>query len=101
MNKVFGLLGICMKAGKLLAGTDLVLEEMAKNNVKLLIIANDASEKTIKNIIYYANKYNVENLIYGSIDDLSKAIGKYNKAIIGIKDENLANALKKAITEDK
>ncbi len=57
----------------------------------------DASEKTIKNIKYYCNKENVEIFVYGTIFENSKAIGKQNKAIIGIKDKNLAEAIKKVI----
>ena len=57
----------------------------------------DASEKTIKNIKYYCNKENVEIIIFGTISENSKSIGKQNKAIIGIKDKNLAAAIKKEI----
>ena len=57
----------------------------------------DASEKTIKNIKYYCNKENVEIIIFGTISENSKSIGKQNKAIIGIKDKNLAEAIKKEI----
>ena len=97
VNKINGLLGITAKAGKMLSGTDLVLEEMAKKHVELVIIATDASEKTIKNMKYYCEKENVEMIIYGTIFDNSKAIGKHNKAVIGIKDKNLADAIKKEI----
>lgn len=97
VNKINGLLGITAKAGKLLSGTDLVLEEMAKKHVELVIVASDASSKTIKNIKYYCDKENVEMIIYGTISDNSKAIGKHNKAVIGIKDKNLADAIKKEI----
>ena len=82
MNKIYGLLGISTKAGKLVSGTDLVLEEIKKEKVKLVIVAEDASEKTIKNIIYYCNRYNVRYIVFGKIEELSKAIGKCNKAII-------------------
>ncbi len=57
----------------------------------------DSSEKTIKNIKYYCNKENIEIFVYGTISENSKAIGKQNKAIIGIKDQNLAEAIKKEI----
>ena len=92
--------GISTKAGKLISGTDLVIEEMSKGKVKLVIIATDISEKSMKNIIYYCNKYNVNNLVYGTIEELSKSIGKHNKAIIGIKDDNLASAIKKQILDN-
>lgn len=97
INKVNGLLGIAAKAGKVISGMDLVLEEIAKKYVYLVIVAEDTSEKTIKNIKYYCNKGKVEMIIYGTIFDNSKAIGKHNKAIIGVKDKNLADAIKKEI----
>ena len=97
VNKIYGLLGITAKAGKMLSGTDLVLEEMAKKHVELVIVAEDTSEKTIKNIKYYCDKENVEMIIFGTIFDNSRAIGKHNKAVIGIKDKNLADAIKKEI----
>ena len=52
INKVNGLLGISSKAGAVLAGTDLVLEEMSKKRVFLVVVAGDASEKTIKNSLW-------------------------------------------------
>ena len=48
INKVNGLLGLSAKSGNILAGTDLVLDEMLKKRVKLVILASDASEKTKK-----------------------------------------------------
>lgn len=97
INKVYGLLGITAKAGKILSGTDLVLEEMAKKRVKLVIVAEDASEKTIKNMKYYCNKEKIDIILYGTINDNSKAIGKKNRAVIGIKDINLADNIKNII----
>ena len=97
INKVNGLLGLCSKAGKIAAGMDLVLEELSKKNVFLVIVAEDSSEKTKKNIKYYCEKANVEMLIFGNIETNSKVIGKHNKAIIGIRDKNLADAIKKVI----
>ncbi len=95
VNKIYGLLGISAKAGKILSGTDSVLGEMSKGNVKLVIVAEDTSLKTIKNIEYYSKKENVEMIIFGTISDNSKAIGKHNRAIIGVKDKNLADAILK------
>ncbi len=97
INKVYGLLGISSKAGKVISGTDIILEKMERKKVKLVIIAEDASEKTIKNMKYYCNKENVELIIYGNILENSKAIGKHNRATIAIIDQNLAIAIKELI----
>lgn len=97
VNKVYGLLGIASKAGKVISGTDIILEKLSRKKVNLVIIAEDASEKTIKNMKYYCEKENVKVIIYGNILENSKAIGKNNRAIIGIIDNNLAEAIKKLI----
>ena len=95
INKIYGLLGLSSKAGKIFSGTDSVLQEVQKGNVNLIILAEDSSEKTIKNIKYYADKNNVEVIVFGTILNNSKAIGKENKAVIAVKDKNLADAILK------
>lgn len=95
INKVYGLLGLGAKAGKIVSGMDAVCEEVKKNKVKLLLIAEDASEKTISNIKYLAQRKKVPVLVLGTIGRNSKAIGKENRAIIGIKDRNLSEGIKK------
>ena len=93
INKILGILGISAKAGKVVSGTDIVLEEMEKRKVKLVIVAEDSAERTINNFKYSCEKYSVPIVIYGTIDENSKAIGKENRAVIGVKDDNLAKAL--------
>ena len=100
VNKILGLLGISAKAGKIVSGTDVVVENIEKNKVKLVIVATDSSDRTIKNFKYSCEKYNVPIYIYGTIDENSKAIGKENRAVIGILDENLARALEKKINAE-
>ena len=96
-NKIYGLLGISAKAGKVISGTDIVLENISKGKIALVIVAEDASEKTKKNIKFFCEKENVDMIVFGDIFKNSKAIGKQNRAIIGVKDRNLAEALKKQI----
>ena len=86
-----------LKQGKLLM--EWILFQMKYLNIQLnqLQLHGDASQKTIKNIKYYCDKENIDIFIYGTIIENSKAIGKNNKAIIGIKDYNLAEAIKKEI----
>ena len=97
VNKVYGLLGLCSKAGKIVSGMDAVSDEIKRNKIKLLIVAEDTSEKTLKNIKYLAEKKNVKFIVIGNIEDNSKAIGKENRAIIGIKDKNIADGIIKII----
>lgn len=96
-KRILGLLGIAARARKVVSGADACLEEMKTKKIGFLIVSEEASDKTKKNYLFYAEKYNIPIAIYGEIDQLSKAIGKKNKAIIGVKDINLAKEIEKII----
>lgn len=97
VNKVYGLLGICSKAGKLVVGTEAVIEAINKRQIELVIIAKDTSPKSIEKIENICKGKNIAFEIFGSIEENSNSIGKFNKAIIGVKDKNLAKAIKEKI----
>ena len=96
-NKIYGLLGLTSKAGKLAFGTDSCLEMIAKRKVKLIIVAEDSSERTINNFKEKCKQNNIDLYIFGKKEELSKSIGKVNKTVIGIKDKNLAGAIQKIL----
>ncbi len=96
-NKIYGLLGLCARSGNLALGMEAVSSEIKKNKIELIIVAEDTSQKTIDNIKYLANQKNIEVIIFGNIEENSKSIGKVNKAIIGIKDKNIAKEIRKII----
>ena len=98
-NKIYGLLGISAKAGKVISGTDIVIENISREKLGIVIVAEDASEKTKKNIQFFCEKHNIDIIVFGKIFDNSKAIGKQNRAVIGIKDEKLAEVIKQKIKE--
>ena len=83
-----------MKAGKVSFGADSVEENIINKKVKLVILAKDSSERTKSKFIDLCEKYKIPIIIYSDIDNLSKAIGKENKAILGIKDINFADSIK-------
>lgn len=96
-EKVYGLLGLTAKSGNIVFGTDACIEKIEKKQVKLIVVASDASEKTKKNMKFICEKNSVPIKVFGTIERISKAIGKNNKAIIGIKNESLANEISKII----
>ena len=96
-DKVLRLLGLATRAGKIAFGTDSVIDTINKNKAKLVLIAKDASDRTKKNIIRISQENNVQVRIYGSIDSISKNIGKENKAVICIKDINFVKEMLKLI----
>lgn len=96
-KKVLGLLGLCTKAGCICFGTDACTDLISKKKIKLLIVAEDASDRTKRNFEFICQNNNTKIYFFGNIDDLSRAIGKSNKAVIGIKNKNFADQIEKII----
>ena len=94
-NKILGLIGLAARARKVCFGADSVEDRTSRRQVKLLIVAEDASERTKDKFKKIAEKENVPIIVKGEIELLSKAIGKSNKAIIGIEDINLSNEIQR------
>ena len=94
-NKILGLMGLAARARKVCFGADSVELEIKKKKVYLIIVAKDASARTKDKFRNICDEYDIPIIIEGEIEILSKAIGKSNKAIIGIEDSNLANEIQK------
>ena len=96
-KKVLGLLGLTTKAGKICFGTDVCIDLIQRNKVKLIIVATDAADRTKRNFKFLYDKNNIKIAEFSTIEEISKAIGKNNKAVVGIKDNNLASEIYKII----
>lgn len=94
-KKILGLIGLSARARKIAFGADSVEKQAKKRKLNLLIIAEDASNRTKDKFQKIATKYNIPIIEHGSIEELSKAIGKENKAILGIEDVNLSKEIQK------
>ena len=47
-KKLYSMIGLCMRSGNLVSGDDTTLNEVKKERVSLVIIAEDASKNTTK-----------------------------------------------------
>ena len=92
-NKVSGLIGLAMRAGKIVFGTDACMQDIQKNKIKLIIIATDSAERTKINFKNICKDKHIPVIEFLEIETISKAIGKDNKAIIGIKDSNFSKEI--------
>lgn len=72
---------------------DAVCEAVARKKAKLVIVAVDTSDKSKKNIKYVCTNNGICVIELSTIENLSKTIGKKNKAIICITDKNFANGI--------
>lgn len=94
-KSILGLIGLATKAGGIAFGADSVESKIKQKEIKLVILAEDASNRTKEKFKELGESYNVPVIVISTIEELSKAIGKNNKAIIGIKNVNLANEIQK------
>ena len=93
LSKVIGTIGLAARARKISFGADSVEYDIKEGKVKLVIVAKDSSERTREKFKKICEMYHVPIIIDGEIEQLSKAIGKSNKAIIGIKDVNMSKGI--------
>lgn len=94
-NKILGMIGLSARARKVAFGADSVEMEIKKRKVRLVIVSNEASTRTKEKFKKLTDEYSVASIEFGEIDELSKAIGKSNKAVLGILDNNLAREIAK------
>lgn len=92
-DKILGFIGLSAKAGKVSFGADSVEMEIKKGKIKLVIIAKDSSERTKNKFSKICKEKDIKLICHETIENISKSIGKSNKAIIGIKDINIANQI--------
>ena len=94
-KRILGLIGLAAKARKICFGADSVEEQIKKRKVFLIIVATNSSDRTKEKFIKLSEEYQIPIIIQSEIELLSKAIGKSNKAIIGIEEKNIANEIEK------
>lgn len=92
-NKILTLLGFATKAGKLCFGFEAAVTSLKSGKSKLVISACDISEKSRKEIDFFANKANVKHMKLCEIDikAVSDAVGR-KCGIISVNDSGFADA---------
>ena len=66
-----------------------------------MIVASDASEKTIEKFRGLCGRYGVEFIVYGTTDELSDMTGFSGRGVFGITDPNFAEVMIKEIQNEK
>ena len=100
-DKVLSLLGFASKSANLSFGMDSAKENLKKGKTKLILVAADISEKSLKEVSFFASKQNVKviSVVYSS-DTLASATGRKG-GILSVNDEGFANALIGGIASGK
>lgn len=86
-------LGLAFRAGKVVSGTDTVIEKLRKKQLHLILLASDASDNTKKKINDKAKTYETKVIETYDSQTISISIGKSNIKVIGITDEGFSKII--------
>ena len=101
-NKIYSLLGLCMRAGKLKSGEFATMDAIRKRTAKLVIVSEDASDNTTKQFNDKCSHYDVPLIFFGKKEELGHAIGKDVRTSLAITDKGFAQSLRKnLLSEDQ
>ncbi len=95
MQKVFGLIGLAKRAGRLALGESPSKDAVRFGKAKLVIIAEDASDNTKKSITDSCKYYGVKFYIAATKESLGHAVGNSFNAAVAILDDGFAKNIDK------
>lgn len=97
MKKALGLLGLAKRAGRVSSGESACKEAIRFGSSYLILLANDASANTKKNITDSCRFYDVPYEEICDKETLGGAIGNFYNAVVSVNDEGFANGILKHI----
>ncbi|MDN4616508.1 ribosomal L7Ae/L30e/S12e/Gadd45 family protein [Paenibacillus sp. PsM32] len=95
MNNELSLLGLAMRAGKVLSGDELVLKAIRSREATLVVLAGDASDNTQKKFRDKCGSYTIPLLIGYDRDQLGSSIGKDGRVVLALTDKGFAELFRK------
>ncbi|WP_122646894.1 YlxQ-related RNA-binding protein [Enterococcus mediterraneensis] len=95
-TKVLNMLGLAMRAGKLVTGEELVIKEIRGQKAAIVLIAHDAGKNTQKKIKDKSTYYKIPCFDGLTADELSQAIGK-PRMVIAVMDQGFGKRIEELI----
>lgn len=94
-RKTNNLLSVCIKAGKAIKGFDSAKAAVMEGKAYAVLTACDSSEKTVKEICFVCQKYNVPVLMTElEKSEIGKLCGK-DTAVLAVCDKGFADGFEK------
>ena len=96
-DKIYGLLGVCQRAGKCRSGEFAVEKSIKSGKSFLVIIPEDASDNTKKKFRNMTTYRSVPYQELGTKETLGHQLGRSERSSISIEDQGFAQAMIKYI----
>ena len=100
MNKLYSLISLSKKAGKVAGGETAVEFAIKQKKATLILVAKDASDNTKKKFNNSAAYYNIPIFELGTKSDLGRIIGEAFRAALVITDAGFAKKMISMIEMD-
>lgn len=92
-NKVLSLLGLAARGRNAVSGELQTVNAVRDGTAMLVVVAEDASVNTRKLFTDKCSFYEVPCYLYGTKEELGRAIGKDLRSSVAVLDEGLANSI--------
>lgn len=99
MNRIFSMIGMAMKAGKVVSGEFATEKAVKTGTAWMVIVSEAASENTKKMFRNMCTFYKVPMFVYGTKEDLGHSMGKEFRASLAVTDEGFAKSIEKRLNE--
>jgi ribosomal protein L7Ae-like RNA K-turn-binding protein len=100
-HKVYAMLGLSTKAGKVVSGDATCERTIKSGRAKLVIVAEDASPNTQKKYTDLCTFRNISLRFFGNKEMLGKAMGKISRGVLVILEENFSKRILELISAGK
>lgn len=95
LQKIFRLIGLAQRAGKLAPGRFAVIKSIKQADARLIIFSRDASEKLQKEITAFVRGVKIVRLL--TRNELGAVLGRNELAVLAVCDPNFAREIEKLI----
>ena len=92
MNRMLNMLGLCMRAGKIISGEKACVQAVRMGSACVVIMDKAAAKNAVKAVTDSCTFYEVP-LIYAPEDELGYAIGKPGRMVVAITDPSMAERI--------
>lgn len=98
-NKIYSLLGLATKAGKIVSGEFATDKSVKEGKASLVLVPMDASDNTKKKFSNMCEFYEIPKYFFGTKDLLGHAIGRGMRSSLAITDEGFAKSIIKHLEQ--
>ena len=100
-DRILSFIGLAKRANMILSGEEKVLSSIKNDKAHLIILSEDASERTAKTIKDKCKFYNKNLIIFSDRFSLGKFTKKEYAVTLSVTDKNFADKILKLYTENQ